>query len=179
MVYKAFLRVAWIRVSSRSYEEILSNSKPSETFRLIFKTPTCFSALNKRYFYLFPEAKHVFGGLLKLWKLFSPIGRLDMEGEEEYTKWIASQIGVSGYELSTRYITIGRRKAIGFTGWVNFRMGDGSEWRKLTNALGRLSEYTNVGKNRTGGFGVVEFVEKAREPDLRSTYRQTATQINL
>lgn len=169
MIYEASFRVASIRVSSRSYEQLLAESKPSEAFRLLFTTPTCFSALNQRYFYLFPEPKHVFGGLLRLWNLFSPVGKLDPERTEEYTKWVGSQVGVSGYELSTRRVSVGRRTAIGFRGWVNYRMGDGDEWRKLTEALGRLAEYSNVGKNRTGGFGVVRFVEKPGAPESLSS----------
>jgi CRISPR-associated endoribonuclease Cas6 len=140
-----------------------------DSFRLVFKTPTCFSALGRKYFHLFPDATYVFGGLLELWSMFSHDKSLESNMRDEYMKWIVGSAGVSGFELATKRVLIGRRSSIGFAGWVNYRLGEGDRWRKLTAALARFAEFSNVGKNRTAGLGVTRYLEKpegARLGDL-------------
>lgn len=153
-----------MRIRSKSYDELLSESRPVDSFRLIFKTPTCFSALGHRYFHLFPEPTYVFGGLLELWSMFSHDEALAGGARDEYVKWIVGSAGVSGFELATRRVLIGRMSSIGFTGWVNYRLGEGDRWRKLTGVLARFAEFSNVGKNRTAGLGVTRYLEKRDGP---------------
>jgi CRISPR/Cas system endoribonuclease Cas6 (RAMP superfamily) len=52
---------------------------------------------------------------------------------------------------------MGRKKANGFVGWATYEFGDlNSEWNRVTQVLARFAEYSNVGGNRTGGFGVIK-----------------------
>jgi len=170
-LHESVFHVASMRIRSKSYSELLSESNPVDSFRLLFKTPTCFSALGRRYLHLFPEVIYVFGGLLELWSLFSHDTGVDCGTRDEYVKWIVDSAGVSGFELVTRQVLIGRRSSIGFTGWVNYRLGEGDKWRKLTVALARFAEFSNVGKNRTAGLGVTRYLEKRGTDPTRSDSR--------
>jgi CRISPR/Cas system endoribonuclease Cas6 (RAMP superfamily) len=52
------------------------------------------------------------------------------------------------------------KKATGFVGWVMYEMKDKeSEWNKITCMLAKYAEYANIGRNKTGGFGMVKLVE--------------------
>ncbi|MEM2082658.1 MAG: CRISPR system precrRNA processing endoribonuclease RAMP protein Cas6 [Candidatus Bathyarchaeia archaeon] len=67
-------------------------------------------------------------------------------------------MGISGYELATHRVLMGKKKALGFTGWASYEVrGGGDEWARLTWLMAKFAEYSNVGGNRTGGFGVVKF----------------------
>jgi len=37
------------------------------------------------------------------------------------------------------------------------------EWNKTTYTLAKFAEYSNIGGNRKGGFGVVQFRERKRD----------------
>ncbi|RLI43968.1 hypothetical protein DRO69_08455, partial [Candidatus Bathyarchaeota archaeon] len=41
-------------------------------------------------------------------------------------------------------------------GWITYELRDGGEWNRITQMLARYAEYSNVGGNRTGGFGVTK-----------------------
>ena len=69
-----------------------------------------------------------------------------------------AHVGVSAYELRTRLAEMGKKKAVGFTGWVEYYMDELGEWNRVTVALARFAEYSNIGGNRTGGFGEVTFI---------------------
>jgi len=44
---------------------------------------------------------------------------------------------------------------------ANYRIKEIDEWRKMTCTLAKFAEYSNIGANRTGGFGVTEYRPKA------------------
>jgi CRISPR/Cas system endoribonuclease Cas6 (RAMP superfamily) len=46
-----------------------------------------------------------------------------------------------------------------FTGWVEYEMYEQDEWNRVMVALAKFAEYSNIGGNRTGGFGVTKFVD--------------------
>ena len=59
---------------------------------------------------------------------------------------------------------MGRKKASGFVGWATYEFGDlESGWNKVTQVLARFAEYSNVGGNRTGGFGVTKHKTKPQD----------------
>ncbi|MBM5805562.1 MAG: CRISPR-associated endoribonuclease Cas6 [Candidatus Verstraetearchaeota archaeon] len=159
LIYDTVFRIASVNMKTKSYRELWDEAKPVEAFRLYFHTPTCFAALGQRYYCLFPEPKRVFGGLLSLWNMYSD-RKFEGQEKETYLKWLGREAGVSGYSLETRQESTGKGKAIGFTGWVAYRLGDNGRWQRLTNCLGSLAEYSNVGKNRTAGFGVAQRLER-------------------
>lgn len=65
--------------------------------------------------------------------------------------------------LKTKIAFMRKKKAIGFVGWATYEMKALDEWNKVTCALAKFAEYSNIGGNRTGGFGVVQLREKRRE----------------
>jgi CRISPR-associated endoribonuclease Cas6 len=159
LIYDTTFRIASVKVKTKSYRKLWEEAKPVEAFRLYFQTPTCFAALGQKYYCLFPEPKRVFGNLLSLWNLYSDL-KFDAQEKEDYLNWLGREVGVSGYSLETRQEPTGKGKAIGFTGWVAYRSGDNEKWQRLTNCLGSLAEYSNIGKNRTAGFGVAQCLER-------------------
>ncbi|MBM5806020.1 MAG: CRISPR-associated endoribonuclease Cas6, partial [Candidatus Verstraetearchaeota archaeon] len=156
LIYDTPFSIVTVKVKSKSYRELWDEAKPVEVFRLYFQTPTCFAALGRRYYCLFPEPKRVFGNLLDLWNKYSDIEKTKGSEREEYLRWLGKEAGVSGYCLETRREPTRKGNGIGFTGWVAYRLGNKERWKKRTACLARLAEYSNVGKNRTEGFGVTK-----------------------
>ena len=70
--------------------------------------------------------------------------------------WLLKNMGVSQHRLSTRIAYMGEKKATGFVGWATYEMKNKDAWNKLTLVLAKYAEYSNVGGNRTGGFGVTK-----------------------
>lgn len=154
LIVDSFFRIESIEVRHEPYEDMEAGAKPIEAFRLHFRTPTYFKELGSPFHSLFPEPRRIFPGLLKLWNRFSGRGGLD---PSEYRAWIEGNLGVSAHRISTRRVLMGKKKAIGFSGWASYEAIGGGDWAKLTWAMARFAEYSNVGGNRTGGFGVVRF----------------------
>ncbi len=58
------------------------------------------------------------------------------------------------HELSVQRIIVDRAKArSGFKGWTKYEMADRKHIKLVANLL-EYAEYSNVGKDRTAGFGV-------------------------
>ncbi|MEM2365278.1 MAG: CRISPR-associated endoribonuclease Cas6 [Candidatus Bathyarchaeia archaeon] len=155
LIIDVFLRIESMEAKHESYEDLEASAEPIEAFRLYFRTPTYFKELGSPFHGLFPEPKKVFPGLLKLWGRFSGRGAKPLS---EYRAWIDGNLGISGYELATHRVLMGKKKALGFTGWASYKVrGEGDDWARLTWLMAKFAEYSNVGGNRTGGFGVVKF----------------------
>jgi len=159
LIAKTGFRIVSVQVRSKSYQDILNEAQPSEAFRLIFKSPTYLAAKGAGFHSLFPEPRRVFLYLATLWNLHA--GEHEITGMNEYADWLKQNLGVTGYELKTRFVTFGKKQTVGFTGWVNYRMREMGERNKLTCALASFAELSNVGANRTGGFGVTKYETKA------------------
>jgi CRISPR-associated endoribonuclease Cas6 len=160
LIYDTTFRTVGVKVNSKSYKELWEEAKPVEAFRLYFRTPTCFSAKGRKYYCLFPEPRRIFGNLIDLWNLYSNIEKVEDQARDEFVKWLGMEVGVSGYSLETRLEHTEKGKFIGFTGWVGYRSKIHERWQKLTACLGNFAEYSNLGKNRTEGFGIVSFVSR-------------------
>lgn len=154
LIADAEFKIASITLRSLGYSELLE-AEPLESFRLEFRTPTYLSSMGSRYESLFPEPVQVFSNLMRTWDAFSDSKVFGEEGLAAYKEWMRMHLGVSAYELRTRLAEMGRKKAIGFMGWAEYEMNDAGEWNKVTVALARFAEYSNIGGNRTGGFGEV------------------------
>ena len=48
---------------------------------------------------------------------------------------------------------------MGVIGWTEVEMDERGEWNVVTIALARFAKYSNVGGNRTGGFGEVKLTD--------------------
>jgi len=47
---------------------------------------------------------------------------------------------------------------VGVIGWAEYEMDERGEWNVVTIALARFAEYSNIGGNRTRGFGEVKLL---------------------
>ena len=153
-VYGETLQISSISVQTKSYEELEKESKPTKKFRLYFKTPTYLASLGSGYHELFPDPIKVFPNLMRLWDQCTTTKKFGKEKLREYKDWLTKNMGVTEYKLKTKLAKMGKKKTTGFVGWVTYEMRTTDEWSKITHTLAKYAEYSNIGGNRTGGFGV-------------------------
>lgn len=158
LIYDVFFNVASLTIRSEGYGELLDTVKePIEDFRLYFLTPTYLSTLGTDYHYMFPDHVRIFIGLMRLWNMFSNHKRFSKEEIIEYKQWLLENIGVSQHNIRTCLAIMGKKKVNGFIGWTSYEICDQrSQWNKTTQALAKFAQYSNIGGNRTGGFGVTK-----------------------
>lgn len=163
LVYDAVFRVTSLNVKSKSYEDLRKSVCDSvRSFRLYFETPTYLASLGTDFHHLYPDHMRVFPSLMRLWNLFSDYSKFGKEEFLEYKDWLLKKVGISQHTLSTRIAFMRKKKAVGFVGWATYEMKALDEWNKVTQVLALFAEYSNVGGNRTGGFGVTKFRLKER-----------------
>ncbi|MCW4046650.1 MAG: CRISPR system precrRNA processing endoribonuclease RAMP protein Cas6 [Candidatus Bathyarchaeota archaeon] len=159
MVFDAVFRVASLSVNCKSYVDLEKEAQVVDRFRLVFRTPTYFASLGSGFHWVFPDAVKVFSGLMRVWNLFSDGRQFSKEEYLAYKEWLTKNVGVCEYDLHTRLAVMRRKKATGFVGWVTYEIKDKeSEWNKITCMLAKYAEYSNLGGNRTGGFGIVHML---------------------
>ena len=124
-------------------------------------SPTYLSKAGSKYDLLFPDPVQVFSSLMRLWDVYSTGRKFGKEGLQEYKDWLERHVGVSEYQLKTTLAPMGRKRAVGFRGWATYEMDAMDEWNRVTVALTRFAEYSNVGGNRTGGFGETKLALKS------------------
>jgi CRISPR/Cas system endoribonuclease Cas6 (RAMP superfamily) len=108
---------------------------------------------------MFPDAVRVFSGLLRVWNKFSDSKCFSKEEFLAYKEWLTRNVGVCGYRLGTRLAVMRDKKAVGFVGWCAYEMKDlESEWNRVTVMLAKYAEYSNIGGNKTAGYGVARTV---------------------
>lgn len=165
LIYDTEFKVASITLDSASYEE-LEASEPVDSFRLIFRSPTYLSSAGSRWDLLYPDPVQLFTGLLRIWDTCTTGKRYGPGGLEEYREWLRVHAGVTQHLLRTSLAEMARKRAVGFTGWATYGLDANDKWNRLTVTLARLAEYSNVGGNRTGGFGEVRYIpeQEARNP---------------
>ena len=155
LIYDTEFKVASITLDSASYEE-LEASEPVDSFRLFFRSPTYLSSAGSRWDLLYPDPVQLFTGLLRIWDTCTTGKRYGPGGLEEYREWLRVHAGVTQHLLRTSLAEMARKRAVGFTGWATYGLDANDKWNRLTVTLARLAEYSNVGGNRTGGFGEVK-----------------------
>lgn len=95
--------------------------------------------------------------------MFSNFKKFDKREFLEYKEWLLKNVGVSQYKIKTSIAYMGRKKANAFAGWVTYEMKQLDEWNRVTQVLAKFAEYSNIGGNRTGGFGVVRTKQKPKQ----------------
>lgn len=133
---------------------ILNPEEITDEIDIEFVTPTYLNPLrgDTSYKVLYPDP------LLLLASLISTAHSLtgvSLPKPEE----LASQLYISGIDIKTPLIDEMRNKApTGFVGWakIRFKKTASLETRKLVFGLLKLGEITNVGGNRSGGYGVIK-----------------------
>ncbi len=157
LIYDTVFQVASLNVKNESYEDLWSHAEePGKAFRLVFLTPTYLATLGTDYHYLFPDHTRICPSLMRLWNLFSDHKRFGKNEVLEYKEWLLKNMGVSKHKLSTRTAFMREKKANGFVGWAEYEMKVLDEWSQVTLVFARFAEYSNIGGNRTGGFGVIK-----------------------
>lgn len=155
-------QIASVAVKSKDYLEMEREAEPVEALQLYFRTPTYLARLGTSFHSLWPEPTRIFPNLMRLWDAYTTAKRYGKEGYVKYKEWVIKNVGETEYELKTRLVHMGRKKAKGFVGWTLYEMKAKDEWNKVTCMLARFAEYSNVGGNRTGGFGVVRTKTKEK-----------------
>ncbi len=121
-----------------------------------FVTPTHLSQYGSDFSSLFPQPVRIFPGLLRVWNNVERLPKV--ERVSPYRDWVEQEVSVSRYQLRTTEIRMGpKRRIIGFVGETVYTIHDAdSSMTALTACLARFAELSNVGKNRTAGFGRVQ-----------------------
>ena len=184
----AEMNVVDVSVSHVEYSEFLEKASPVKRMVVEFITPTFFrfspllastifpskkpaggvsrSRIEKaRRFYPVPEPMLMMRSLVRLWRSFAnkPFNYSD------YLSWISSMgVSLAGYPRGIRtrrlYEHVTTKKfVVGFVGSVNFSVPEDlyiKKWARITDALLKFAEYSNVGGGRTAGFGMVRYLPK-------------------
>lgn len=165
-----------ISVSTTDFSEFLKDARPIKRFAIRFKTPCFFrgtpiamfpstlksSAQPAKRLYPLPLPVLMFRNLTRLWKAFSnkPIGY------SRFLSWIgAGGVAISGFPKGIKTVRVyehpdTNKWVVGFVGTVHFVLPDdlySKHHARTVDALLRFAEYSNVGGNRTAGFGVVDY----------------------
>ena len=180
-----------VSVSQESYSRFLAEAKPVRSFSVEFITPTYFrfspylaSRLfpsrrpaggvsdkrirRARRFHPLPEPITMMRSLVRLWNEFADISF----NYRRYLSWImAMGISLSGFPKGIRTRRLYEHRTtgkfvVGFQGIVHFSVPDDlylKRWARITDALLKFAEYSNVGGGRTAGLGMVRYLPKEYE----------------
>lgn len=168
-----------VRVSSVNPSSILGSAKPHRRYDVSFLTPTFFRSTQQgptlirkllprrlrgtgrptyRYV-LLPDPYYMFRNLARLYRRF---GKPSFN-YFSYCRWLLE----GGVALETHYgLRVHKiyeesgKWSRGFTGRATFTLPEDTfdpKMAKITHALLEFARYSNVGANRTAGFGVVDY----------------------
>ncbi|MGB0388882.1 MAG: CRISPR-associated endoribonuclease Cas6 [Ardenticatenaceae bacterium] len=140
-------RNSWVATSS--YEALYEARKSEAKITLKFSSPTGFK--NNDINIMFPLAVSVFGSLQRTWNAFAPIPL-----SEELRDFVLQKVAVSRYDLSSRVISAGHYKLLGFVGQCTYRILDQeSPIASELNMLADFALFGGVGMKKTQGMGQV------------------------
>lgn len=154
MIYDTHFKVASLTIRTEDFSKV----QDAKRFRLLFDTPTHLSKIGSKFDQLFPEPNVVFPHLMRVWDACMP-GKFGKETHGKYKGWTEKCMTVSGYDLRTLTVT-GKSMKIGFVGWCAYKIDEGQDdsgFSLITNKLAKFAEFSNVGMERTGGFGVTSY----------------------
>ena len=188
------LPIIGVSVSWVNFKDLVSRVNPIERFSLSFRTPCYFRATSRAISEVFPSKTRVvkskgvyrflplpipvliFRNLVRIWRSFSDES-LDYEG---FMKWVEyGGIAISGFPKGIKTVRVYEQSnvkkwAVGFIGVVRFHLPEDTYSEKyavMADTLLRFAEYSNVGGNRTAGFGVVKYMPKGyRSPQQPRIY---------
>ncbi|ABL78707.1 CRISPR system precrRNA processing endoribonuclease RAMP protein Cas6 [Thermofilum pendens] len=133
---------------------------PFEALDVRFHTPTYFNPLSgdKEYKVLYPDPVHMLAGLVAT---AHRLTGASLPKPEE----LASTVYVAGLDVKTPPMEPSKPAPNGFVGWVKLkaRKNAPSDKLSLVHGLLKLGELTNIGGNRSAGYGVIT-VKTANQP---------------
>ena len=154
-------------------KKVFEQAKPVQKFSIYFPKPTYFNTSKGDYPIRIPIPTIIFSNLSTLWNSVSK--QKQNINENHFVKWLETHMYLSGHKIQTIPLTIGKDvPVVGFKGHTSFIIKelnyDFYEERTIkaaqedflsnciwTDFLCKLAEYTNVGVNRTAGFGIVNY----------------------
>ena len=161
MILDTDFHIASLSIKSKSYADLEREAQAAERFMLVFETPTYLPCLGSSYRWMFPDPMRIFCGLIRVWNRFSDSRRFSKEDFLAYKDWLGKNVGVCSYKLRTKLAVMRERKAMGFVGWCAYEMRNlESEWSKVTVMLAKYSVYSNIGGNKTAGYGVTKAITR-------------------
>jgi CRISPR/Cas system endoribonuclease Cas6 (RAMP superfamily) len=72
--------------------------------------------------------------LMRIWDAFSDSKVFGEDGVVAYKDWLKTHVWVSAYGLRAQLAEMGKKKAVGFTGWAEYEMDEMDDWNKATVA---------------------------------------------
>jgi len=124
-----------------------------ESIEVYFQTPTYLNPLrgDMRYKLLYPEINALLGNLIAMAKHIT--GKEYPKPEE-----VASKTYISGIDIKTPKTKSKTEAPTGFIGWIKIKPKNNAEpeTKKLITHLLKLAEKTNIGGNRSAGYGEVK-----------------------
>ncbi|MCS7139030.1 MAG: CRISPR system precrRNA processing endoribonuclease RAMP protein Cas6 [Crenarchaeota archaeon] len=174
-----YTTIVEVSVNQQSFEKIMEEAKPVRRFEVFFRTPCYFRQSLSRdssdpvlkvvkppYRAVpLPEVHLMIRNLVRLWRRFSGISF----EYNEYVDWIKRNgIALAGFPYGIKTLRVyehptSNKWVMGFIGRVRFAIPKDmflERFSKFTDALMKFAEYSNVGGNRTAGFGVVKYSPK-------------------
>ncbi len=152
------LKLIGVRLESLDPGGILNSvTEVTDSADLYFISPTYLNPLrgSKKYKLLYPQLDALMASLISLTHRVT--GKSLPRPEE-----LASKVFVSGIHIRTPKVELRKKEPTptGFVGWVKLRFTEEAkrEERKLVLGMLKLSEYLNVGGNRSAGYGEVKAV---------------------
>mgnify|MGYP001772736351 CR=1 FL=1 len=159
-----------ISVREFNFHGFLENARPVRKFSVLFRTPCYFRLLPTKEgrrkgqyrAYPLPDPALLLRSALRLWTNFSDA----KFNYEKFLEWVnEGGVSISGFPKGIRTVRVYEHPTtnkwnIGFVGEVRYSIPDDSydpKFSSIVDALMSFSEISNVGGNRTAGFGVVEY----------------------
>lgn len=182
-----------VSVESIDAGQLFKRAEPVRSFIVDFETPTFFrqsilreccpfcpvdrgscrhvrDAVRRYRFIPLPDPYLMFRNLLRLWMAFSNV---PLKNHKEYIDWLKyGGVAVAGYsDLKTVRVyehPTTPKWSVGFVGRAYFNLPEDTyaeDMAKITDTLLKFGEHSNVGGNRTAGFGCIKYKPKG---DLKS-----------
>ncbi|WP_456328645.1 CRISPR-associated endoribonuclease Cas6 [Archaeoglobus sp.] len=143
--------------------------EPIEKFAVNFVTPCYFRIPSNKYRFLpLPYPPLMFRSLARLYEAF--VAELPLN----YRSWLDKHaIAISGCNIRTEKVTLKKGMwTVGFIGRANFTIPKDTyneEFARITAALLKFGETSNVGGGRTSGFGVMRVENMESATDLATS----------
>ncbi len=159
------LTLSSISVSSISLPEEPASVNPTENFTMHFKTPCLFKRKDKQpsYHPPIPDPKVIFKNLTRIWNSFS-----ENSLPSKLSEWIDKNgISITTMKIKTRKVCEHpntSKQVEAFTGQASFQVNDETktqQYARIINMLLKLAELANIGRNRTAGFGMINYFSES------------------
>ncbi|HHS98464.1 MAG TPA: CRISPR system precrRNA processing endoribonuclease RAMP protein Cas6 [Chloroflexi bacterium] len=147
------------QVEHRSYADLKAAAGTATRIRLRFLSPTSFRS--REMHFPLPDPLLVYQSWLSRWNTFAPE---DLRINVALLDVVAAHVAVGRYNLRTEMVDLGgNRKAVGFVGWVEYRILrphlPGEEWIRYLNLLADYAAYCGTGHKTAQGMGQTRRVE--------------------